>query len=265
MQTPTTTGERYFVTFIDEASGRVAATLIRNKDEVLENFAVYRQRAEKDTGREIKTLQSDGGGEYMNTKFNTYLRDAGIVKVTTPPYTPAQNGIAERANRTLTEAARCMLLDAGLGNEYWGFAILAAVHIMNRMPTRVHAGKSPFEMWTGNRPTIGHFRVFGCPAHVFIPAETRRKLDPKSVECTFIGYAESQGTRVYRLYQPETGKKITSRDVVFDEADNQKNHIPAPAINPEGCTYQIPPVAKHETTGQQNGQEQLQKEGETRT
>ena len=150
MQTPTTTGERYFVTFIDEASGRVAATLIRNKDEVLANFAVYPQRAEKDTEREIKTLRSDGGGEYMNTQFNTYLRDAGIVKVTTPPYTPAQNGIAGRANRTLTEAARCMLLDAGLGNEYWGFAILATVHIMNRMPTRVHAGKSPFEMWTGN-------------------------------------------------------------------------------------------------------------------
>ena len=97
---------------------------------------------------------------------------------------------------------------------------------------------------------------------MFIPAETRRKLVPKSVECTFIGYAESQGTRVYRLYQPETGKTITLRDVVFDEADNQKNNIPAPAINPEGGTYQIPPIAKPETTGQQNRQEQLQKEGE---
>ena len=72
--------------------------------------------------------------------METYLREAGIIKVTTPPYTPAQNGIAERANRTLTEAARCMLLDAGLGNEYWGYAILAAVHIINHMPSRVPGG-----------------------------------------------------------------------------------------------------------------------------
>ena len=140
METPTLAGERYFVTFIDEASGHLAVSLIRSKAEVLENFMLYRQRAEKDTGREIKTLRTDGGGEYMNRRMETYLQEAGIVKVTTPPYTPAQNGIAERANRTITEAARCMLLDAGLGNEYWGYAILAAVDIINLMPSRVHGG-----------------------------------------------------------------------------------------------------------------------------
>ena len=222
METPTLTGERYFVTFIDEASGRLAVSLMRSKADVLENFTAYRQRAEKDTGRQIKCLRSDGGGEYVNRRFTTYLREAGIVKVTTPPYTPAQNGIAERANRTLTEAARCMLQDAGLGNEYWGYAILAATHIINRMPSRVHGNKSPYEIWTGNIPSVAHFRVFGCPAHVLIPAENRRKLDSKSAHCTFLGYAENQGTRVYKLYQPETGKTFTSRDVVFDEVNNQR-------------------------------------------
>ena len=105
---------------------------------------------------QIKTLRTDGGGEYMNNKFHTYLRVAGIVKVTSPRYTPAQNGLAERANQTHTKAARCMLLDAGPGNQYWGFAILAAAHIINHMPSRVHAGQSPFEIWTGNTPGIGH-------------------------------------------------------------------------------------------------------------
>ena len=80
----------------------------------------------------------------------------------------------------------------------------------------------------------------GCPAHVFIPAETHRKLDLKSALCTFIGYAENQGTRVYRLYQPEIEKIITSWDVVFDEADNSKHHIPEPVTNQEGDSARIP-------------------------
>ena len=126
-----------------------------------------------------------------------------------------------------------MLLDAGLGNQFWGFAILAAAHIINRMPSRVHAGKRPFEIWTGIKPGIGHLRIFGCPTHVLIPTENRRKLDSKSAQCIFIGYAEKQGTRVYNLYQPNTGKTITSQDVVFDEADNQKHHISEPATNQE--------------------------------
>lgn len=179
METPALTGERYFVTFIDEASGRLALSLIHSKADVLEKFIAYPQRAEKDTGRKIKSFRTDGGGEYVNRRFTTYLREGGIVKVTTPPYTAAQNGIAELANHTLTEAARCMLQDAGLGKEYWGHAILAATHIINHMPSRERAGKTPYEIWTGGKPYIGHFRVFGCPVHVLIPEEKRRKLDPK--------------------------------------------------------------------------------------
>ena len=271
METPTLTGERYFVTFIDEASGRLAVSQIRSKADVLDNFIAYRQRAEKDTGRQIKSLRSDGGGQYVNRRFTTYLREAGIVKVTIPPYTPAQNGIAERANHTLTEAARCMLQDAGLGNDYWGDAILAATDIINRMPSRVHAGKSPYEIWTGDKPYIGHFRVFGSPVHVLIPGEKRRKLDPKSAECIFIGYAESQGTRVYKVYQQETGKMFTSRDMVFDEVDNQRYHrqgTPAPSTNKAGASARIPLNEKMFTESQPirntvaGGQPVLQEEEE---
>ena len=115
-----------------------------------------------------------------------------------------------------------MLADAHLGNEFWGYAMLAATHILNRMPSRAHEGRSPIEVWTGAKPLIVHFRVFGCPVHVLVPAETRRKLDPKSVTCTFVGYAEDQGTRVYKLYHEETKRVITSRDVVFDEFPSEE-------------------------------------------
>lgn len=85
------------------------------------------------------------------------------------------------------------------------------------MPSRTRARKSPFEIWTGTKLTIGYLRVFGCPAHVLIRAEARRKLDRKSTSCIFIGYTKDQGTRVYKLYNEQTRMVITSRDVVFDE------------------------------------------------
>ena len=106
------------VTYVDEASGRIAVALLKVKGQALENFAAYRRRAEIDTRKNIKRFWTDRGGEYLNAKTKAYLEEAGIVKVMTPPYTPAQNGLAERANRTLMEGARCMLIDSGLGNEF---------------------------------------------------------------------------------------------------------------------------------------------------
>ena len=204
MQVATPSGDHYFATFIDEASGRLAVALLRTKAEVFDNVVIYRRRVEKVTGKEIRNLRSDGEGGYRNERFTTYPHEAGIVKQTTPPYTPAQNGIAERANRTIVEMARCMLADENLGNEFWGYAALATAHIINRMPSRAHEGKSPVEIWGGIKPSIGPLRVFGCPAHVLVPAETRRKIDPKSVRCLFIGYAEDPGTQVYKLYHKKT-------------------------------------------------------------
>ena len=217
MQTPALSGELYFVTFVDEALGRLAVALLRSKAEVFENFAIYRQHAENDTGKAVRSLRSDGGGEYMSKKFLTYLREAEIVKQTTPPYTPAQNGIAERANSTIMESARCMLADAQLGNEFWAYAVSATTHTLNRMPSRAHKGWSTIEILTGAKPSIAYIRVFGCPMHVLVPAETRGKLDPKSVTCMFVVYTEDQGMRVYKLYHEETKRVMTSRDVVFNE------------------------------------------------
>ena len=115
------------------------------------------------------------------------------------------------------ELARCMLANTHLGNEFWEYAMLAATHILNSMPSRAHEGRSPIEVWTGVKPSIAHFLVFGSPTYVLVPAETRRKLDLQSVTCTFVGYTEDQGTRVYKVYHKETRKTITSWDVVFDE------------------------------------------------
>lgn len=119
-----------------------------------------------------------------------------------------------------------MLVDAGLENEFWGYTVSAATRILNCMPSRAHRNKSPVEEWAGVQPSVGHFQVFECLAHVLVPAETRCKLDPKSVLCKFIGYADDQGMRVNKLYQKEMGKTMISRDVVFNEAHRGHHSLP---------------------------------------
>ena len=156
MQTVGLTGERYFITFINQASGRVSPSLLRTKDEALTAFQVYRARAEKSSGKEIKSFRSDGGGEYLNKKFKDYLQEAGIHHIVSPPYSPAQNGRAERANRTIMENARCILEDSKLGKEFWGQAVLTSAQIHNRLPSRSHKDMSPIEYWTGKPPGVEH-------------------------------------------------------------------------------------------------------------
>jgi len=218
MQTLGISGERYFITFVDETSGRISLSLLRTKDEALNAFQTYRARAEKGSGKEIKAFWSDGGGEYLNKQFRKYLEDAGIQHRISPPYSPAQNGRAERANRTIMESARYMLEDSRLGNEFWGQAVLAAAHVHNHLPSRSYNDMAPLEYWTGKPPGIGHMRIVGSSTWGHVPKEKRQMLDRKSIKCILIGYEESAGSRVYRVYDAEKKRIFCSRDVIIDQS-----------------------------------------------
>lgn len=111
MQISTVDSEKYFIAFNDEMSGRVSVCLLTSKNGALDAFQTYRARAEKSSGREMKSLRSDGGGEHLGKQFQLYLREAGILYMITPPYSPAQNGLVERINCMLMESARCILQD----------------------------------------------------------------------------------------------------------------------------------------------------------
>lgn len=135
----------------------------------------------------------------------------------TPQYTPEHTGVAERANRTITEMVRCMLFDSRLGQEFWGYTALTAVHIINRLPSITHNTRTPFEIWFGVPPSINHLRIFGCTAYRHIPAPTRRKPNRRGRKCQFIGYVEVNGCRVTCLYDEKAKQVYITRDVVFDE------------------------------------------------
>ena len=144
------------------------------------------------------------------------------------PYTPEQNGVAERLNRTLTTKIRAMLSDSGAPIELWGEAAYTACYLYNRT-ARDYGDKhaTPEEIWTGEKPDIFHLRVFGCVAYTQFAKEQRGKLDSTSMRGIFVGYTPT--SRQYRVYDP--ARKIVKQysTVHFEEiwkggtlADSQK-------------------------------------------
>ena len=177
----------YFVTFIDDYSRFTVVYAIRRKSEAFQCFLAYKAYAENTTGKRLRCLRSDGGGEYHSVQFNDYLRVNGITRQTTPPHTPEHNGVAERANRTLVESAKFMLHTAQLPPTYWALALAMAAFIRNRSPTRALHRMTPYEAWTGAKPSLAGLRVFGCLAYVHIPKANRSKLEYKARPCIFVG------------------------------------------------------------------------------
>jgi len=130
----------------------------------------------------------------------------------TVPYTPQQNGVAERMNRTIISKARCMLSNAGLHRHFWAEAASTACCLINRSPSIAINKKTPIEVWSGSPANYSELRVFGCIvyAHAY-----NGKLEPRAVKCIFLGY--KSGVKGYKLWNPETRKVVISRYVVFNE------------------------------------------------
>ena len=218
MQKESIGGSKYFVTFIDDYSRCCSVYFIRHKSEVAEKFKEFELATTNECSENIEALRSDNGGEYCSEEFKDYLKSKGIRHELAAPYSPQQNGVAERMNRTLVEAARSMLAHANLPEYYWAEAVATAVHIKNRTPTTaLKEDKTPFEMWYEKKPNVTNLKVFGCVAYAHIPETQRQKLDKKSEKLRFIGYSREH--KGYRLINEQTKKVIIRRDVVFNETD----------------------------------------------
>lgn len=212
-------GNRYLLTFVDDYSRKVFAIPIKKKSDVFNEFVNFKNLVENQCSSKIKILRSDNGTEYVNNQFLKFLKQHGIVHQKTCPYTPEQNGVAERMNRTLVERMRCMLFDAELGEHFWAETSVTAAYLINRVPCRGSL-RTPEEIWSNKKPTLKHLRVFGCKAMVHIPKEKRKKLEKKSVDGILVGY--STESKAYRIYNPRTKDVITSRDVIFFENEKLK-------------------------------------------
>lgn len=220
MQTLSPSGKRYVLTFIDDYSRYSTVYLLKEKSETLSHFKQYVEMCKTMFGRKPKFIRSDNGGEYVNKQFIAYLQQEGIQQQRTAPYTPQQNGVAERKNRTLVEMARCMMMESQIGNQFWAEAVSMANFIQNRLPAKdLH--KTPFEYWFGTKPNLSQFKRFGAKCYVFTPDECRRKLDAKAIEAVLVGY--DLVSKAYRCYVPSTKRVVISRDVKFVTKDSEWN------------------------------------------
>ena len=172
---------------------------------------------EKQSGEKLKKLRSDNGGEYKSENFQNYCKSEGILQEFTAAYSPNQNGVAERMNRTILEKARSMLSSSKLGLEFWGEAVMTAAYVANRSPHSSVNDMTPEEAWSGSKPSVKHLRVFGCKASVLILPQSDRKSKLSSKVCwgIFVGYGGS--SMGYRIWNPVNRSIMVRRDVRFYE------------------------------------------------
>lgn len=214
-------GANYFVTYKDDASGYRQVFFVKHKSDVFETFKIVEREVMNKFGRAMKTLRTDNGAEYCNKQMRSYMRFRGIQHETTAPYTPEQNGRAERDNRTIVECARTMLHAKQLGMSLWAEAVNTAVYLLNRVSaTGDNDAKTPYEIWVGKKPDLGHVRAFGEEGYEHVPKHFTRKFDARAKKVILVGY-DGESTN-YRLYHPETKKVTVSRNVVFRECINEE-------------------------------------------
>ncbi|GJW88751.1 zinc finger, CCHC-type containing protein [Tanacetum coccineum] len=179
--------KKYVITFIDDAFRFCYVYLLHAKDEALDKFRIYKTEVELQQNDLIKTLRTDRGGEYYDPVF---FQSVGIIHETTAPYTPQQNGVAERKNRALKEMVNSMLSYSGLSEGFWGEAM----------------------------------------AVVRLPDPKRKTLGEKGIDCIFVGYAEHSKAYRFYVIEPNDSVSINSiiesRDAIFDE--NRFSSIPRP-------------------------------------
>ncbi|KAJ9544468.1 hypothetical protein OSB04_024175 [Centaurea solstitialis] len=168
---------------------------------------------------------SDNGTEFRNVKLQSFLEDVGISHNLSAVRTPQQNGVVERMNRTLVEAARSMMAHSGVPQSIWAEAISIACFTQNQTLIVKRTGKTAYEMIEQCKPNIDYFRVFGCKCYVLNDRNDLGKFDPKSDESIFIGY--SLNSMTYRVSNKRTRTILKSSNVDFSETETYCDACPS--------------------------------------
>lgn len=196
--------KRYILVLIDDYSRYMWSILLSEKGETFEKFKLFKAIVEKEKGATIGMFRSDRGGEFTSNAFLSYCESNGIIRQLTAPYSPQQNGVVERRNRTLLGMTRSILKHMEVPNYLWGEAVRHATYIINRVTTRVLIDQTPYEAYKGRKPSLGHIRVFGCVCHAKIDRHQLRKLDDRSQMLVHLG--TEHGSKAYRLLEPVSKK-----------------------------------------------------------
>jgi hypothetical protein len=210
--------KKYMMVIVDDRTRYTWVYFLERKSDALECFKHWLVRVERLTEKTLKTVRSDNGGEYTSGRFEDFLKDKGIEHQTTIPYSSQQNGVAERANRTIVERTIALLHSESLPVSVWDHIAESVVYLKNRSPTRsLDHSITPFEAMFDERPNLSNLRVIGCVAYNMILKHKREsKLTERATLCYLLGYSPTQ--KGWKLWDPSTRKIVLSRDVIFDES-----------------------------------------------
>ncbi|GJZ81524.1 putative ribonuclease H-like domain-containing protein [Tanacetum coccineum] len=196
----------FFLATKDETSG------------ILQNFI---RQIENQLNHRVKIIRSDNGTEFKNRDMLEFCGNKGIKQEYSNARTPQQNGVAERMNRTLIEAARTMLADSLLPTTFWAEAVSTACYIFNRVRVTKPQNKTPYELLFGHKPIISYIRPFGCHVTILDTLSVLGKFDGKCDEGFLVGY--SLNSKAFRVYNLVTKKVEVNLHVKFlEEKPNVK-------------------------------------------
>ncbi|CAI5980287.1 unnamed protein product [Closterium sp. NIES-65] len=233
-------GSLYFLLLKDLKTRYVWVKPVAKKSDALPAFVQWLAVAERQMKKSVLMLRSDRGGEFLGKQFTDFVSGKGVVHDLTCPYTPQQNGMAEREMRTVVESVQTMLLHMGVQHHWWHLALRQAVWVRNCLErSALPPGTTSYQLLTRKKPDLSLARVWGCMAQFLVPEQQRGgKLKPKARWGLHLGVsAVSKG---WELLDIDTNLVVTTSDVVFYEemlmAEWKKERGPVP-----GCSSSTPP------------------------
>ena len=159
-------GKWYVLVVVDDFSRYSWVFFLASKDETFTHFRGLFSRLSVELPGALRAIRSDNGTEFKNSYFESFCGETGVEHQFSSPYVPQQNGVVERKNRTLVEMARTMLDEYSTPRKFWAEAIATACHVSNRVFLRAHLHLTSYELRYGRKPSVSHFRVFGCKCFI---------------------------------------------------------------------------------------------------
>jgi transposase InsO family protein len=213
-------GSKYCLVIMNDYSRFTWVFFLQEKSQTQETLKRFLRRAQNEFGLRIKKIRSHNGMEFKNSQIEGFLEEEGIKHEFSSPYTPQQNGVVERKNRTLLDMAKTMLDEYKTLDRFWSEAINTACYSINRLYLHQILKKTSYELLTGKKPNVSYFRVFGSKCFILFKRGRSSKVAPKAVEGFLLGY--DSNTRAYRVFNKSTGLVEVSCDIVFDETNGSQ-------------------------------------------
>ncbi|KAJ9561626.1 hypothetical protein OSB04_006786 [Centaurea solstitialis] len=215
MRIQSISGKKYILVMVDEYSRYTWLEFLRMKSEAPELIIKFIKRIQVLLQLPVRKIRSDNGTEFKNATLDAYLTSVGISHNFSGAYTPQQNGVVERRNRTLVEAARTMLAYSGLPLTFWAEAVSTACFTQNRTIITKRFKKTPYHIINRRVPNVKFFHVFGCRCYILNNRDNLGKFDKKADEGYFLGY--SLTSKTFRVYNKRTKMVMETVYVTFDE------------------------------------------------